>query len=230
MSHSDELLTLEGEMVGDFNTLVPNGIRFVAYDELMENFQRGVPKELVFLSAVPSKQDDHDTSTLSLAGKSYFGRFHRIVRRRDFDGKSGLKPYPGAATLDSRPTTMADVFRMSRGRPGRFKPDAVGAVYGADSVNVAMSEMTHHMRQVFGPAMKEKTRLKLGVEHQVFQFEGKLLEVECDGPIAEMMSDFDYSASARFANDALMAGVDGVLYQSKRASGRILVAYNESAV
>lgn len=230
MSQSDELMQLEGDLLDDFKSLIPGGVRFIAYDELLQSFERKVPKELVFLSPAANRASVFDYPTLPIVGQQFHGRFHRVVTKHSPVPNALGKPYPGLNAEDRRIETVSQILERSSRFQSRFKPEAVGAIYGARSLEAATSEVGFHLKQIYGPAAKEGQKISIPMEHQIFQFEGRVVTVEGNEAWPDLLSESDFTSSMMFARRALESGMDGILYRCSRAKDDMLVAFNPSAV
>jgi RES domain-containing protein len=238
IGRSEEIQRLNAELAAQLkNEMFGAQTRFITYDELIEEYERTLPKKTCLLLAAAPQ-------TVSAGTAERLSELARIAPVHDFRGigyRAVLEIVDSASALlrrfgASEPFIRRHVARIAnpqqaldvwKGRNGEseiirtgFSPGGtMEPFYVATSESCAVDERKCAIQRVSGSKSSYPTRIIQ------YYLNAKLLDIRDVSRIEPLLIDErDYSASNYLAQSALQAGVDGIIYPSTITTGGELIA------
>lgn len=218
MGHAHELQEIEESLLPQIPLIIPAGIRFIGYDELLAAYSRDLPKPAFIM--YPDREPSPSNLQRWLGGKKSLvreGQLHRLSA----ESKARFDPGFGPEDRQFFDLWISSRFSQLPRFPTRFQPVNNPVVYGSEDFRTALRECLHH-------DIGDRSTLSRPYRHIVFEYSGEMLEIE-DESSDDLMGS-DYEPSVALATSAVQAGLSGILYTSSQGQGRMAALFRRDAI
>lgn len=238
IGRTDKIMTIEEELLSDFRSLFPPGIRFLGFDELFHNFNEGLPRNIIVLQPKPMELLIPDIDKFFSNTKEQHLILHRLVQQKfpsinlydemNEEEKILIRSLNELNPPRSKQKLHPHVFAcFNYGSPfdRRFCPAGVGAFYGSDSLECAIDEHLFHRGDFL-----ESFPMNLVMQHHTYRFRGRLARLSDSLSTDLALDKSSYDFSVQVAKYAIDKGVHGILYPSNKNFGQMGVIYRPEGI